>query len=106
MNNLECAGKTIRMARRTTFGPNYIVEAYLSGPIDARTGLLTNLIDIDHLLKAAIKDAKLNDSPESIAASLFQSLITKLPVQLPGVEIQLDKVRLHISEDLYLEYGT
>ncbi len=105
MSDLECAGKNIRMARRATFGPNYTVEAYLSGPIDPGSGLLANLIDIDHVLKATTKEANLNASPETLVSELFKSVATSLPVSLPGVEIQLDKIRLHINEDLYLEYG-
>ena len=76
----QAAGKTIRMARRSSFscahfyaqpafsaeknravfgacytehghGHNYVLEAHYEGPIDVSTGLLVNLIDIDAIMK-------------------------------------------------------
>jgi hypothetical protein len=105
MEALECAGKIIKMSRRATFGPNYVVEAYLRGPIDARTGLLVNLIDIDEVLKDVISQVEVAKPSYELIKDLFQEITVRLPNKFPDVAISLDKVRLRISEELYLEYG-
>ncbi len=105
MTQLECSGRPIRMARRTTFGPNYILEAYLRGPIDARTGMLINLIDIDKILKSVVTTANTAQAPEKLDRHLFSATNAQIPTTFPGIAIKLEKIRLVVSEDLYLEFG-
>ena len=106
MSQLECAGKPIRMARRTSFGPNFVLEAFLRGPIDPTTGLLINLIDIDRILKQVVTNANTASAHEKLIIDLYSRINDELPATFPDVEIKLDKVKLVISEDIFLEYGT
>jgi hypothetical protein len=105
MKNLEASGRKIKMARRTTFGPNYILEAFLLGPIDSRTGMLINLIDIDKILKAVVTTVDVKQEGALLAKNLFASISSLLPKTFPGLDLQLAKIRLAISEDKVIEVG-
>lgn len=96
-------------------GHNYILEAYFEGPIDPVTGMVVNLIDVDQILKQVtdpLDHHHLNyDIPyfkdrvptcENIAEYLYQEVEKKIA----GQNIQLFKVRLYESEDLWADVGT
>ena len=38
-------------------GHNYVVEATFSGPVDAETGMVTNLADLDQFAQAVLMEA-------------------------------------------------
>lgn len=146
-HQLEHGGSTVRVARRVWFssahryhqekfstaenqrvfgrcntehghGHNYILEAFLEGPIDPQTGMLVNLIDVDHAMKqvtdpldhqhlnfdiAYFKDKV--PTTEVIAQYCFRALRSQLARAFPGLNIQLYKVRLFEIDDLWVEYA-
>jgi 6-pyruvoyltetrahydropterin/6-carboxytetrahydropterin synthase len=99
-------------------GHNYILEAFLEGPINAQTGLLVNIIDIDKVLHQVVDPLDhqhLNfDIPyfksripttEAIAQYCYREVAARLATAFPGVEMKLYKVRLYEMDDLYVEYA-
>ncbi len=99
-------------------GHDYVLEAFLEGPIDPSTGLLANLIDVDKVLKevtdpldhrhlnfdiAYFKDRV--PTTEIIAQHCFRELAPKLKAAFPSAPLRLYKVRLFETEDLYVEYS-
>jgi 6-pyruvoyltetrahydropterin/6-carboxytetrahydropterin synthase len=97
-------------------GHNYVLEAFFEGPIDTKTGLLVNLIDIDRVLKkvtAPLDHHHLNfDVPyfaervpttEVMAQYLFDE-IGKAQLQfLPEARLRLYKIRLFETDDIWVE---
>lgn len=146
-SKLEHAGSLTRMARRIGFssahlysqprfseaenrtafgkcftphghGHNYILEAFVEGPIDVQTGMLINLIDIDKVLKDVVgplDHQHLNfdityfqdkiPTTEVIAQYCFRELHTKLKAAFPQLSLKLYKIRLFEMDDLYVEYS-
>lgn len=147
MKQDSSSGKTVRMSRRanfssahlysnktfseqenkTTFGKcftehghghNYLLEAFFEGRIDAKSGLIINLLDIDDLLKVLTDDLDhkhLNfDVPEfkeaiptteNLARYCFKRIEDLRRAKLPQVEMRLYKVRLFETDDLWVEFG-
>lgn len=141
------SGKVVRMSRRASFssahlysnrsfseqenkatfgkcftehghGHNYLLEAFFEGRIDAKSGLIINLLDIDDLLKVLteVLDHKhLNfDVPEfketiptseNLARYCFLKLEDLRQAKLPQVDMRLYKVRLFETDDLWVEFG-
>lgn len=93
------------------FGHNFLLEAHFTGPVDAQTGMIANLADVDRWLRAVASrfDHKvLNDLPEFatraptlelIAAAFFDGLVSLLQ---PGV--RLVSVRLYEGERIWVDY--
>lgn len=99
-------------------GHNYILEPHIVGPIDPVTGLVVNLTDVDELLTAVIQPLDhqhLNfDVPyfrdkvpttEEIAAYCFQEVRAQMRQSVLFQGLQLVKVRLFETDDLWAEYG-
>lgn len=146
MINDSSSGRIVRMARRAAFssahfysnksfsaqenqktfgrcftehghGHNYILEAYFEGPINADTGLIVNLIDVDILLKEVVDHLDhhhLNfDIPEFmnivpttevLARYCFSKVQSETQKRFNSL-MRLYKVRLFEAEDLWVEYG-
>lgn len=92
-------------------GHNYRLEAFFKGPVDPQTGMVVNLKFVDELLKKVIQPidqhnlnqlAAFRDkipTTETLAQYIWESLVNSdLP---PG--IKLAKIRLHESDDLWVE---
>jgi 6-pyruvoyltetrahydropterin/6-carboxytetrahydropterin synthase len=93
-------------------GHNYQLEAYFEGPIDATTGMILNLIDVDQLLGrlvAPLEGRRLDvdvaafrgvvPTTENIALYLF----AELEPQVKGLGVRLAKLRLYEYEDLWVD---
>lgn len=147
MKQDSSSGRIVRMSRRTHFssahlyanknfseqenkatfgkcftehghGHNYLLEAFFEGRIDAKSGLIINLLEIDDLLKVLTDDIDhkhLNfDVPEfkeviptteNLASYCFKRIEALRKTKLPQVEMRLYKVRLFETEDLWVEFG-
>jgi 6-pyruvoyl-tetrahydropterin synthase len=93
------------------FGHNFLLEAHFTGAVDAETGMIANLVDVDRWLRAVASrfDHKvLNDLPEFanraptlelIAATFFDGLVSLIE---PGV--RLVSVRLYEGEQIWVDY--
>ncbi|MBE8163443.1 MAG: 6-carboxytetrahydropterin synthase [Bdellovibrionaceae bacterium] len=95
-------------------GHNYILDTFVSGPVNKDTGMIINLIDLDALLKnfVNILDHKhLNfDLPyfktiipttENIAGFCFKEIKTLLKDN--ALSIQLEQIRLYENQDLWVD---
>jgi 6-pyruvoyltetrahydropterin/6-carboxytetrahydropterin synthase len=93
-------------------GHNYILEMTIGGEIDSKTGMVMNLVDVDHILKqvvdpldhqhlnfdiAAFKDVV--PTTENLALYFFSEIKKTLPK-----EIELCRVRLYENENLWADY--
>ena len=94
-------------------GHNYILEAYITGPIDSETGMILPLEKVDNILKqtiAPLDHRYLNEDVEAFrdtvptTENLAKYCFEKIKVQLPPPS-QLDKVRLFESDHLWVDYG-
>ena len=96
-------------------GHNYILEAYIKGPVDVETGMVMNLQSLDHILKQVTSPLdhqylnedvdefkKLVPTTENIAKYCFE----KISELIPPPPLKLNKVRLYETEDLWVDYGT
>lgn len=94
-------------------GHNYILEAFIEGPIDSRTGLIMNVVDLDEILKEVtdpldhqhlnLDIAEFRDvvpTTENIALYLREKLRARLPALSP---FKLVKLRLYETDDLWVE---
>jgi 6-pyruvoyltetrahydropterin/6-carboxytetrahydropterin synthase len=94
-------------------GHNYVLEAYVEGPIDAETGMVINLKDLDSVLRevtSPLDHHHLNlDVPhfrrvvpttENIAAYCFSEIEKRLESRF-----RLRKVRLYEGSDLWVDCG-
>ena len=95
-------------------GHNYILEVYITGPVNSETGMIINLKDLDHILKQVVspldhhylnndlEEFKQNvPTTENLAKYCFERVSEKLDSPL----LQLHKVRLFESDDLWVDYG-
>ena len=99
-------------ARPNGHGHNYTLDLTVTGPIDAVTGMIVNIVDI----KAAVEDVleqfdhrHLNldmdyfkdriPTTENLAVTLWDLIGPRLPAPA-----RLSNLRLHEDEDLYVEY--
>jgi 6-pyruvoyltetrahydropterin/6-carboxytetrahydropterin synthase len=93
-------------------GHNYILEAYLRGPIDPVTGMVINLRELDALLKQVtgpLDHHHLNHdvahfknrvpTTENIAAFCFD----EIQRQVPWPDVELVLVRLYEGADLWAD---
>jgi len=92
-------------------GHNYVVEVLVGGPVDAATGMVVNLTDLDAVLKARIVERfdhrNLNDDPafasqvpttENLCRVVFDLLKDELPAG------KLECVRVEETENNFFEY--
>jgi 6-pyruvoyltetrahydropterin/6-carboxytetrahydropterin synthase len=95
-------------------GHNYVVEAFIEGPIDPRTRLVMNLADLDEILIKVtdpLDHQHLNfDHPEfrdkvptteNIALFLKREIARELLASHPG--LFLNRLRLFETDDLWVE---
>jgi 6-pyruvoyltetrahydropterin/6-carboxytetrahydropterin synthase len=95
-------------------GHNYVIEAFVEGPIDSRTGLVMNLADLDQILfkvtdpldhqhlnfdHAEFKDKV--PTTENIALFLKREISNELAATHPG--LRLNRLRLFETDDLWVE---
>lgn len=95
-------------------GHDYTLEAYITGPIDLETGMIMNLQSVDEILKnvtSPLHHRYLNQDVEEFKSTvpttenLAKYCFEKIQEQLPDPSVQLDKVRLYETEDLWVDYG-
>jgi 6-pyruvoyltetrahydropterin/6-carboxytetrahydropterin synthase len=92
-------------------GHNYIVEVMVAGPVDAATGMVMNLVDLDRAVQSQILDrfdhANLNLDPlfavqvpttENFCRAVYNLLRPALPAGM------LDQVRIEETENNFFEY--
>lgn len=95
-------------------GHNFVLEAYVRGPIDPQTGMILNLRDLDavlhHVLEPLDHHFLNTDVPEfrsrvptteNLAVYLYRSIADRLD----SAKLTLTKVRLYEDEDLWVDYG-
>jgi 6-pyruvoyltetrahydropterin/6-carboxytetrahydropterin synthase len=99
-------------------GHNYVIEAFIDGPIDPDTKLVVNLTDLDRVLREAtepLEHRHLNfDVPEfknssagkiptseNIALYLRDRIIKALPSLAPN--LKLNRLRLYETDALWVE---
>lgn len=102
-------------AREPGHGHNYRVEVRVTGEVDARTGMVVDLAELDGILRERVVDpfdhAFLNDLPdfegdtlvpttENIARAVWRRVAPRLPEGC-----SLDRVRVREDRDLWAEYG-
>lgn len=92
------------------FGHNFLLEAHFTGPIDPLTGMIANLVDIDHWLKSVashydhmflneLPDFKdVAPTPERIALAFFD--------RLKGLasNVTIVRVRLYEGPGFWVDY--
>jgi hypothetical protein len=76
------------------------LQAFFEGEIDPTTGLVVNLVDIDHIMKEAIRTIPMTGSPLNFASSVFETIDKKL-AQLP---VRLTRVRVFRDEDYWVDF--
>jgi len=99
-------------------GHNYVVEAFVSGPIDPNTKLVVNLNHLDRILDSATRPLEhhhlnfdvpefldLVPTTENIALYLrnrIKAELASLNSKLQG-QLELQRLRLFETEDLWVE---
>lgn len=96
----------------TGHGHSYRLESFIEGPIDPVTGMIINLRDLDQILKDVTSeldgrflnrevDAFLDTVPttEKIAQYLFE----KIECRLKDFNIELKRIRLFETENLWVD---
>jgi len=93
------------------FGHNFLVEASFTGPVDAQTGMIANLSDVDQWLKAVASqfDHKvLNDLPEFAGTAPTLEIIAmrffeKLKCLVTS-DMRLVFIRIYEGTDVWVDY--
>jgi 6-pyruvoyltetrahydropterin/6-carboxytetrahydropterin synthase len=92
-------------------GHNYVVEVLVGGPVDAATGMVVNLMDLDAAVKARIVERfdhrNLNDDPEfagqvPTTENLCRVVFELLKDELPAGDLEC--VRVEETENNFFEY--
>jgi 6-pyruvoyltetrahydropterin/6-carboxytetrahydropterin synthase len=104
-------------------GHNYVVEVLIGGPVAAETGMVVNLVDLDHVVRNQVLDrfdhTNLNQDPlfttavpttENLCRAVFQILREKLHA-LPGENaptapfrrLTLEYVRVEETENNFFQ---
>lgn len=95
-------------------GHNFILEAYINGPVDPDSGVVINLIEIDNLLKMVTDPfdhhfvntdvpyfQDIIPSTENMAVYFYNEVKKNLPKQ----NLKLLKVRLYEGEFMWVDYA-
>ena len=93
-------------------GHNYVLELTVGGSIDSQTGMVMNLVDIDHILKEITEPldhhhlnfdvpafSEVVPTTENIAKYCFDEIKKKLPSS-----IKLARVRIYEADSLWADY--
>lgn len=110
--------------RAEGFGHNFLLEAHFEGEIEADTGMIINLTDVDQWLtevKKIIDHKHLNElpqfravspTPERIAKWFHGELGRRVDAHVASLRssgdirrVRLAKVRLYEGDDLWVDYG-
>lgn len=92
-------------------GHNYVMEVTVKGPVDPKTGILINLVDLKHIIIKCVKDkvdhrhlnfdvpefGKLNPTAENMAIVFWQWL-------KPELKDKLYRIKLYETENNSVEY--
>ena len=97
------------------FGHNFVLEAYLDGEVDAATGMVVNLKEVDEWLREVtdpLDHAFLNNdipwfqdrvpTAENVALFCFQHLQERV-VRAGHMHLRIVKVRLYEGRDLWVD---
>ena len=95
------------------FGHNFVLEAYVEGKIDTKTGMVINLQDLDSVLKGVINPLdhhflntdvpyfrKTVPTVENLAVYCFSSIEKKLD----QLQVSLRLVRVYEGPDMWVDY--
>lgn len=98
-----------------TVGRNYIVEAYVDGPIQADTGMVIGIRELDEVLQLTVRKldhkylnsdvpefAERSPTAENLAQFCYQDMSGYL---IPFRHLKLYKIRLYETDDLWIDYG-
>ncbi len=93
-------------------GHNFLLELTVSGPVEERSGMVINLVDVDHILKEVITpmdhhhlnlDVKafkdVIPTTENIAKYCFEEIKVRLPST-----VKVERVRVYEGENLWADY--
>lgn len=95
-------------------GHNYEIEAYFEGAIDKTTGMILNLMDVDHLLERVIgplegkhlnfEIVEFNDRvPTTEMLAEYLSIKLLATMKSTHKTLRLVKIRLYESENLWVD---
>ena len=95
-------------------GHNYVIEAFVEGTVDVRTGLIADVIEIDKILKSICEPldhhnlnldveyfAKNIPTTENLALYFFGKINSALAVSHPS--LKLNRIKLSETDDLWSE---
>jgi 6-pyruvoyltetrahydropterin/6-carboxytetrahydropterin synthase len=94
------------------FGYNFILETFVEGPVDDRTGMVINLKDLDRILKEVTEPMDhhfLNTdvsyfhsrvpTPENVARFCFE----QIEPRMEELGLVLRRVRLHVAGEFWVD---
>lgn len=110
----QCPALTGRCFLPTGMGHNYELEVYFSGPVDPLSGMILNIADADKLLDNVIGPISgqdlghklqefIGDAPSAENVGLYLTAQLQSQVQQGWPGVQIVKVRLYESEDLWVD---
>ena len=78
---------------RKYFVPSWELEFSLQGPLDPRTSLVVNLLDVDEIVKPCLEQMQADMSlfnlpPDDLAQISFERVDKELKLQMPAVFLQ------------------
>jgi 6-pyruvoyltetrahydropterin/6-carboxytetrahydropterin synthase len=92
-------------------GHNYVVEVLVGGPVDAETGMVVNLVDLDFVVLNKVVErfdhANLNLDPEFVNRAPTTENLCKVVFDLLNDALpagKLERVRLEETENNFFEY--
>ncbi|OQW47531.1 MAG: hypothetical protein A4S09_15100 [Proteobacteria bacterium SG_bin7] len=96
------------------YGHNFILEVYLNGPVNADSGIVINLIEIDNLLKKVTDpfdhhfintDVPFFKDVIPTTENMAVYFYNKIRENLPSKNIKLLKIRLYEGEFMWVDYA-
>jgi 6-pyruvoyltetrahydropterin/6-carboxytetrahydropterin synthase len=93
-------------------GHNYVVEIHVSGPVDAATGMIVNLTDLDRFVEREVIEPfdhkSLNEDVEAFRAKVptTENLCKEIYERLRGFPLaKLERVRIEETSNNAFEYA-
>jgi 6-pyruvoyltetrahydropterin/6-carboxytetrahydropterin synthase len=93
-------------------GHNYVVEIHVSGPVDAATGMIVNLTDLDRFVEREVIEPfdhkSLNEDVEAFRAMVptTENLCKEIYERLRGFPLaKLERVRIEETSNNAFEYA-
>ena len=97
-----------------THGHNYVLEVWVRGPVDPRTGMVLNLVDLMALLRTAIveevdhrdlsRDVPFLEGIVITAETLSVAFWQRLQPSIEELGCELSRLRLYESESNFVEF--